>query len=363
MEKNNEISTYSFFVVLVVSIIGASGFAFGNEIALFSGKNGIIVIIICSLISLISISLIYINSRAYGYSSLNKIADKSFGKIFGKIIIFEFITFIIVSLGISLRGYAEVIKNYLLIRTPIDLVLITLILCGIYLLKGGLESLISFNGIVIWIMIVPAVIVILFSFFQGEFINLYPFFDLYKKDILKGVGSSFYAFSGIEILYILFRNFKNEKRVKKTSILAIGAITFFYILFYITIISFFGVNQTTMLNWPFIAMVRSLDIPGTFVERWDGIIILMFMILNFAAFVNGFFLSKDLLKNMITFKKPGLPIFLLGVFIYLTAKLPQNMLQLNKIKSFFPYFYLLNYLVIPLCFFIIYLIRRGQKNA
>ncbi|MCS4454255.1 GerAB/ArcD/ProY family transporter [Clostridium botulinum] len=34
----------------------------------------------------------------------------------------------------------------------------------------------------------------------------------------------------------------------------------------------FSTEQVKLMLWPGITMIKSIDIPGTFIERWEGII-------------------------------------------------------------------------------------------
>lgn len=354
------ITKYDFFATVVISVIGAGGFSYGRELSETVGKNGQYVAIICGIISLIAVYLIYYSSKLNGFKGFSFIAERSFGNIAGKIIALEFSIGILVFLAIQIRGYTEVIKMNLLIKTPAELIIIIMILCGTYLIRGGISSLIKFNEIALFIMLLPIAVIIIFALFKINLYNLMPFIDFQRVAIGTGIKNSIYVFNGIGVVYFLLPYFAEKNKFNKIVCSTFGFITVFYIIVYLITVGFFGVEVAGELLWPFIAIVSNVEIPGNFVENWEGIIMIVYMIFNFASFVNAYFVSANILKNTFRLNSIKLSIIFVVPIIYVISIIPQNILEVNRFLTYyFPYFYFANYLILPLLFLISdYLKRR-----
>lgn len=366
MENKNKLSItqYDFFATVVISVIGAGGFTYGRELSEIVGKNGPFVAILCGAVSTFALFLIYYSSKVNNFSGFNIISEKTFGNIIGRIVALEFSLGIIIFLAIQLRGYTEVIKMKLLIKTPAELIIIIMIICGTYLIRGGLDSLIKFNEITLWIMLLPIIVIIIFGLFKMNIHNMLPFIDFQRTDILKGMKNSAYAFNGIEVAYFLIPYLAQKENFKKTAYTSFGFITFFYIVIYIITIGFFGIEQNSDMLWPFIAFVSNIEIPGNFVENWEGIVMVIYMIFNFAAFVNAYFFSVNVLKKILRLTNIKLGIIFVVPLIYIVSIIPQNILEVNIFLTYyFPYFYCGNYLVLPLLFIAINYFKRRKSGV
>ena len=358
-----ELSIHQLRMTLLVSIIGAGGFAFLRGLGEYVGKNGWMVTIACGVISLISMYLILYISKVNGYVGIGEIVENSLGKFIGRIVLIEFAIFIIINGSLQVRDYAEVIKVYLLNRTPIQLILLVLILLSTYLIIGRIEALIKFNEITVWIMLVPALVVLLFVIGRGKVTNVLPFFDFEKTKFLEGIKVGINSFTSFEILYFLLPRLKEEERKKlKYSVAGVvGIAVAFYILLYTAIIYYFGAEESQHLLWPFIGLVKSIDIPGTFIERWDGLILMIYMIFNFAAFVNIYYGAAYITKKVFNFKRMVNSFSIVSVLFYIGSMLPKNILENNALQdNFLSYLFLINNIVIPIVLIIGLKIRRGR---
>ncbi len=329
-----ELSIHQLRMTLLVSIIGAGGFAFSRGLGEYVGKNGWMITVICGAISLISMYLILYISKINGYVGIGEIVENSLGKFIGKIVLVEFAIFIIINGSLQVRDYAEVIKLYLLNRTPIQLILLILILLSTYLIIG-----------------------------RGKVTNVLPFFDVEKTRFLQGIKVGITSFTSFEILYFLLPRLKEEERKKlKYSVAGVvGIAVAFYILLYTAIIYYFGAEESQHLLWPFIGLVKSIDIPGTFVERWDGLILMIYMIFNFAAFVNIYYGAAYITKKVFNFKRMVNSFSIVSVLFYIGSMLPKNILENNALQdNFLSYLFLINNIVIPIVLIIGLKIRRGR---
>ena len=96
----------------------------------------------------------------------------------------------------------------------------------------------------------------------------------------------------------------------------------------ILVLAVFSKAQSRILLWPTISMIRSLDIPGTFIERWEGIVMALWIFFYFTTFVNTYFFSSEIVKNVFKLKDIKLSSLLIMPIIYVVALYPENIAEL-----------------------------------
>lgn len=363
MKNKKEFSKYDLFTTIVVSVIGAGVFSYSKELASYVGVSGWIVTIISGILSFIALYMIYLIVKLNNYEKFDVIIENTFGKIIGKLVIIQFCVYIIFSTSIQVRDFVEIIKMYLLEKTPLEFILIVIILCGIYLIRGELESLIKFNQIALWIMIIPIVIMIPFVLKDSDFSRMLPLVDFEKTKYLPAIKGTLYTFSGFEIAYIILPFMKKKDQIPKTIFKSMSFITLFYLISFVVTIIFFTKGEVSKLLWPAITMVECIDIPGAFIERWEGIIMSIWIIFNFTAFVNATYLGSHIIKDSFKLRDVKISMIFILPIVYLMALYPSNVLEVNKLEdAILPIFLVINYVILPLCVLLKYYVKGGVAN-
>jgi spore germination protein (amino acid permease) len=266
------------------------------------------------------------------FKDFTNILQDCFGKGLGGAfaIIFAAYSIFIVSLG--MREFVEVIKQYLLRQTPTEFILVVTILTGTYLVRGEIGDLVKFNEISFWAMFIPAFIVFILTTINADFTNLLPVLNNKPSDYLSASKYILLCFGGIEIVYLILPYVKNKKNSLKVLRRSIIFVTIFYIFVMILVLATFSKEQSRILLWPTITMVKSLDVPGTFIERWEGIVMALWILFYFTTFVNTYFFSSEIVKNVLRLKDIKLSSLLIMPVIYVIALYPGNLAQLYNLQ-------------------------------
>jgi len=203
MSNRGDIDKDGVFVTVVVTILGVTVFAYPKSMTEFAGTNGWLFTIIGGAIACGIAYMIYNVIAMNDYNRFDIILKDSLGNVLSKIIIVIFISYIILIISSELRAFAEMIKMYLLHKTPLELILVTFILTAISLIRGDLRVLIGFNGIAFWVMIIPIMVSLLVSIGEGDLTNILPLMQTQDTDYLKAIRTALFAFGGFEILFLI----------------------------------------------------------------------------------------------------------------------------------------------------------------
>lgn len=353
MNDKDFVTPFGLFSTIVVAVVGVGIFSYPRELSTIVGNDGWIVSIISGIISYLLLYIAYRALKANNYEKLYSILRKKFGLILGAILALLFIAYNLFSIGMGMRIFIEVIKMYLLQKTPTEFLIIITILVGSYLLRGEVDTLIKFNEISFWIMFIPIIFVLLFTLNRTDFTNILPLFSNGPIEYIKALGSTMFSFGGFTIAYLVIPFMKDKRKIRKTAVKSIIFITVFYAIIVVFTIAVFSKEQTKILLWPTITMIKSISIPGAFIERWEGVVMALWIIFYFTTFVNSYYLSADIIKDMFNLTDIKLSSILIVPFIYLIALYPENIAELYDMNSkVTPLLTLYSVVMLPLILFL-----------
>lgn len=332
MKDKKIIGDFGLFTTVVVAMVGIGIFSCPKEVIDKVGSDAWIVALIGGIVIFLFLYLIYMVVKKNDFQELTNILQSNFGNFLGGVIaiIFAIYSIFIVSLG--MREFVEVIRLFLLKQTPSEFILITTILTGTYLVRGEIGDLVKFNEISFWIMFLPAFAVFILTAVNADFSNLLPVLNNQPSQYFRASKYILFCFGGIEIAYLILPyvvNKKNSLRVLRRSIIFVS---FFYIIVMILVLAVFSKAQSKILLWPTISMIRSLYIPGTFIERWEGIVMALWILFYFTTFVNTYFFSSEIVKNVFKLKDIKLSSLLIMPFIYVIALYPENIAEIYNLQ-------------------------------
>lgn len=361
---NNEkfVSKYGLFATIVVTVIGVGVFSYPNLMANAVGTDGWFVTILAGIVVFIILTLIYKIVSKNEYRTFYTMLEHNLGRIISKIAGFILCIYLIFLVAIGMRIFAEVMKMYLLEQTPTEFILLVMILTGLYLVRGEVSALVKFNEIALFAMFVPIIIVLMFATRGGDINNVLPMLQHSPIEYVKALPAAAYAFGGIEITYLILPFMKDKDGVRKTFFYSILFITLFYAIVTILCLMFFTKEHVVDLLWPTITLIRAIMIPGAFVERWEGVVMALWVLFYFTTFVNMYYFSSDIIKEAFHLYDIKLSSIILSPIIYIVALYPQNIAEVydvsNKITPILSAF---SFIVLPLILFLT--TGRGKNKS
>lgn len=361
MNEKEFVGKYGLFSTIVVTVVGVGVFSFPSSLANDVGTDGWIVTIAGGIICFSLLLLIYKIVNKNGHLSFYHILTSTLGKFFGNIILLTLCFYFIYSIALGMRIFTEVIKMYLLEQTPTEFILLVMIFTGLYLVRSEISSLVKFNEISFVIMFVPIIIVLIFSTRNGDISNILPIMQHSPNEYFKALITSTYSFGGFEIAFLVLPHMKDKKTIKRALFNSAAFITIFYAAVVILCLMFFTKDHTKELIWPTITLIRAIIIPGAFVERWEGIVMALWVLFYFTTFVNMFYFSADLIKDSWKLHDIKLSSLILAPIIYIIALYPQNIAEVYDLSNrSTPFFIAFSFIFVP---FILLALKGKRKRG
>ena len=266
----------------------------------------------------------------YQYSDL--IVGRPLGIIFSLMLVLHFIVFA----GFEVRMLAELVRTYLLKKTPIEVIIITFLGAGTYLVVGGINPLVRLMEAYFPIIIFLSAVIISLGFMEIEVDNLRPVLAQGFKPLITGVKATVFSYTGYESMLILTAFMKKRHQAVKTVLIGVSIPMILYTVIVIVVVGALTVEEVKTLTWPLATLSVEIELPGGIIERFEVVFIVLWILIIYTSFVVPYYLSGLGLGQL--FKRDVNP-FMYGLLpaIYLVAMSPSDINTVFKIGDFIGY--------------------------
>jgi spore germination protein len=365
VDRNNDaIMSNQLYSILVTSIIGIGILSLPRALATKAGPDSLIVLLIGSIAFLIIALLMEKLVMKFPRKTMIEISDSILFKPMGLIIGFIYFMYMFLITALEVRAFAEITKNFLLLNTPIEVIIITFLVSVAYLVRSGIESIARLSVIVLPLSIFPAIIVMLVSIRDLDFTYFLPILRTPLPDLMNAIPQVFFSFLGFEFILYLGFFVKDTKNLKKTAVSTIGFISIVYFIFTAVTIARFGIAENKSLIWPVVTLFKSVDLPGTLLENVEVVIMSTWLLSVFMTVCVAYYGATFLLSRIVKSREHNyLALFLLPL-IYMLSLIPENIVQVGDyLDQYANNFGMIVGFIIPVFLFLVSFFRRKPKKG
>ena len=152
---------------------------------------------------------------------------------------------------------------------------------------------------------------------------------------------------------------KEKNKVTKVPLLGVGIPFIFYTITVVIVIGSISVDAVVSQTWPVLTFIRSFEITGLLFERFDSLILVIWIMQIFATYVIALFIAT-LGLNQIFSKSTHAFIYSLIPLIYLVSMIPKNINEVFKMSDMIGNFALYLFFIMPLVLFIISKVKERK---
>ena len=160
----------------------------------------------------------------------------------------------------ELSGYTNVFRIYAVSFLKNYQILLTVLVPIAFVAYKGIKPLGRLNEVgfylTIGITILPIAILA-----YGSFLNLMPVFGSGLNNIVKGSSQSVFAYSGMEIIFLIYPFLKDSKKLLKCGLVATCIVGFIYTWVVFGTIYYLGIETSQKYLWPVLTLNDSINIP------------------------------------------------------------------------------------------------------
>jgi spore germination protein len=262
----------------------------------------------------------------------------------------------------EVRTLAEVTEYFLLEGTPSWAVIMPFMWVGLYLILAGINPIARLFEIIFPITVILFLLVALMSFKLFEIDNLRPVLGLGIMPVLKGIKTTALAFIGSEIMLFLTVYMKQPNKAVKAVLVGVSIPLVFYMITVVMVIGALSVDGVVTRTWPTIDLMRSFEIPGLIFERFESLLLVVWIMQIFSTFTITYYAAALGLAQL--FKKNIYP-FMYGLLpvIYIIATVPKTINDLFKLGDMIGNVALYLFGLLPLLLLIVSRLKMGKHET
>jgi spore germination protein len=310
------------------------------------------------IITLVAVIILKLCQR-YPNETFYQFNQKLLGKWIGSLLSLTVICYYIALSAYEVRIMAETTRLFLLQGTPTWAIMMPFLWIGLYLVQSGVNAIARLLEIIFPITVLFFLLVMFLGIELFEVDNLRPVLGSGVKPVLKGLTTSSLSFAGFEILLFIYMFMKEKNKVTKVPLLGVGIPFIFYTITVVIVIGSISVDAVVSQTWPVLTFIRSFEISGLLFERFDSLILVIWIMQIFATYVIALFIAT-LGLNQIFSKSTHAFIYSLIPLIYLVSMIPKNINEVFKMSDMIGNFALYLFSIMPLVLFIISKVKERK---
>jgi spore germination protein len=330
---NQKISIRQLQMLFIINVFGAGLILLPRQAAAYGGQDGWLIVVLATAAAFVLTWLITTVGRIFPSDSFITMTSKILSAPVAKAIGLLFTLKLIASCALNLKVFSEILRQTLLENTPVFIVIASLSAISAFAASKGYESRARLGQILFPLILAPMIFVFSLAALDSDFTNLKPAFITPANRLGKGVFHIISAFSGIELIMLAQSYARRLTAVRKGLMQAVLCAGIFMTLITAVTIARFGAIDVGRQLWPTLEMMDLIDLPGSFIDRQDALVMSFWILSTFAIVNCELFFSSILLKDVMQKGTHTLYIIIAVSIIIVLACLPFDMETAYQIKN------------------------------
>ena len=282
LSANERITLRQFQILFVLEAFGTGFVVMPRLAAKYAGQDGWIVVLLLTVLGLFFAAMISGTAKSFGGERFTSYTRRLLSAPVGAVVCLLLWAKILFCAGLELRLFGEIVRALLLMRTPSLAVYLVILGVAAYAAVKGMETRARLAEILIVIIGVPMIGLGAVAMFSIDFTNLMPVFVTTPEDVLSGVLSLGFVFTGLEFIWLAFPYLNNPREGKKATVHAMAFTGVLMAVITAITLAKFGPDNTEAQLWPVLKMMDMINIPGSLIVRQEALVLSFWMLSVFA---------------------------------------------------------------------------------
>ncbi|MFC4770298.1 GerAB/ArcD/ProY family transporter [Effusibacillus consociatus] len=246
------------------------------------------------------------------------------GKIPGYLLTTGYAAYLVFFVANETRVLGEVVRYYLLSDTPLEIIVLLVLMPVIYLLYGGMTSVVRIQEIFFPVIMTVILLLMALLYSAVELKKIEPIMGQGMLPVLKGLPITVLAALGFEMIMIFGPLMKNPREGLKAGITSIVIVKGMNTLIILLGIAAFGHLTLPSVVFPVTEMAKEIEIPGGFVERLDSAFLTVWIMSIFSTIAIGLFVASYGIEKLYRVKIRTAVLILTPLVVWI-ALTPENL--------------------------------------
>lgn len=327
---NGKVSVRQVKILLILQMFNTSILLLPRIAAEHVGRDGYILPVVALIFGFVYLYAIAALTDRFPGNTLVEFLPKVFPKIISYGIIGLFALKIIITTGLEIRMFGEMVSQVMLPKTPLPVIILAMLLTTAYLVKSGIEATARMAEILIYFIFIPLVIVLTFIVVRADYKQLMPFFTTDVISIGKGAFFISLSFVPIEFMLILAGLMKRQEKSKQAMTTALITIAIIEVIVIVLTYIGIGVKESTRQIWPILTLMQSIQFPGSWIENQEIFMMTSWVFSIYMYISSGIYFTSLIASRVFKFKRENVFILPIIPIIYFIAIFPQSLIDAYK---------------------------------
>lgn len=354
----NVLSKGEYASIIFGSIVGLVMLEISNSLGKISYQDNWISAVLGVIYPLYMVSISIYLSKKYPQDNILILSKKCFGNILGGIFNFIFLFYFFALLLLTVNEYSYMMKNFVVRFLTLLEIVVSVVMISAYVASNGIKVIgrmckITFFLTIIFVMSPVS------ALRTGRIINIYPIFQSGGKLIAKGALNSVLAYSGIEVVFLIYPMLKDKNEYIKNSILPVLFTSIIYMWVSFIAVYYLGIDVVVKSNWPFLLVTESVTVKV--INNYKYIFLFIWSLIIFKSIAIFYYASAYIVKSFINnldIKK--IVFFIYPVCVIISVKYGQRISINDYVGTIIKICIIFNILYVTLIFVIV-VIRTNRK--
>ncbi|MFA4136691.1 MULTISPECIES: GerAB/ArcD/ProY family transporter [unclassified Brevibacillus] len=325
VSKDNTITAFLAGVLVHATQIGVGILGFQRIVAREAGHDAWISVVLAGLVTHLTLWIIIKTMQKYPSADIYGIQDDVFGRWLGTAVSIIYITFFIMTAGIILRSYIEVVQTWVFPNLPTWILSGIILFLAYYTIVGGIRVIAGYT----FFSIIATLWLVFDIYFPLQFARweyLFPIMDTSFENLFRGMLAMSLTSVGFEVLYVVYPYVQNKDKVNKSAQLAVLVTYIIYLILMIVTLVFFSQGQLMRTIWATLNLQKMVYLP--ILERFELVVISLWLIVILPNIMLYLWCSARGLKRLFGFNLRSSLHWILPV-IYLASLTMLSRQQMN----------------------------------
>lgn len=292
LETRHKISAYQLAIIVICSIIGVQIIFSTSIIARVAHQHAWLSMLLGGIAYYIPAYMMIRLGQYFPDETFVEYLPRLITKWPAAIIILFFCCIIIFGLATGLQEFSTVIIFFMFDRTPREVVALLILTVAVY---AAVQNMGVFTRILQFFFFTALPVTAVFSFasilnFQPS--NLKPFWPVDFAGVTRGILYGWDSFSGYEILLLLLPLVnRGQIKIARTVGYGFALVTLMYSMSIAITLGVMSSATVENVPYPIITAIKSVELPGTFIERLENYMLLAWCPLVFMTFAVSIFVT------------------------------------------------------------------------
>jgi spore germination protein (amino acid permease) len=252
--------------------------------------------------------LVYLMQSLFSKDKEANLSDmilKIFGNVLGRVVLFVYLIWSMVLLGLYVRYFSERFLTSLLPNTPMIFFTSTILAVAFYAVRGGIVQLARTTEFLFLVFSVVFIILFLLTLTNVEVINLYPvtYYDIWP--LTKSTHSILGIWAYFTFIFFFGDKINDKEHIRRFGLQGTLYLIITTLMLLIQTIGVYGYTIIQRVSLPYFIVIKSISIIES-IERIESVALAFWVIVDFV---------------------------IISVFMYIVMSIIKSIFSLSEIKS------------------------------